>query len=118
MSQNPALLDKCYQRLLLEVIFQNNIWDRMEAAGMALLPLAAIDIGRFANVVNGITNQVMTSIEEEQKRRLSVAFEKLLKPDVLSKITSTGYEGRQNRIVFKQDFETFCHDVHSFLVMK
>jgi hypothetical protein len=109
-----SLLDKCSQRLLLEVVFQNIIWDRLEAAGMALLPLAAIDLSRFAAVVQGITQQ----IPAEHQQRLSRAFEGLLQPEVLSKVTSGGYEGRQNRIRFKKDFENFCHEIHSFLLMK
>jgi hypothetical protein len=113
-SNNHGFLDKCSQRLLLEVVFQNIIWDRLEAAGMALLPLAAIDLSRFAAVVQGITQQ----IPAEHQQRLSIAFEGLLKPEVLSKVTSGGYEGRQNRIRFKKDFENFCHEIHSFLLMK
>lgn len=114
LATNAALLDKCSQRLLMEVVFQSNIWDRLEAAGLALLPLAASDLNRFAAVVQGITQK----IPAEHQPRLSHAFEKLLRQEVLTKVSTTGYEGRQNRILFKKDFENFCHEIHSFLIMK
>jgi hypothetical protein len=114
-SQNhEGLTDKCTRRLLVEVIFQNIVWDRLEPAGLALLPLAAISIDQFASVVRGIAQQV----PPEHQQRLVVAFEVLLKPDALAKASTTGYEGRKNRIVFKKDFEEFCHEIHSFLVLR
>jgi len=114
-SQNhEGLIDKCTRRLLMEVIFQNIIWDRIEPAGVALLPLAAIDINRFAVVVQSISSQV----QPEHQQRLVAAFQALLKPEVLAKASSTGYEGRKNRIMFKKDFENFCHEIHSFLTIK
>lgn len=114
LSNNADLLDKCSHRLLMEVIFQNCVWDCIEAAGLALLPLAAADLNRFAAVVQRICQQ----IPAEHQPRLSHAFELLLRPEVLSKVMSSGYEGRQNRVRFKKDFEIFCHEVHSFLVLK
>jgi hypothetical protein len=114
LTNNNALVDNCSRRLLLEVVFQNIIWDRLETAGMALLPIAAIDLSRFAAVVQGITQQ----IPAEHHQRLSRAFEGLLKHEVLSKVVSGGYEGRQNRIRFKKDFENFCQEIHSFLLIK
>lgn len=114
LTKNPELLDKCSYRLLIEVVFQNCIWDRIEAAGMALLPLAASDLNVFAGVVQRICQQ----IHAEHQARLSRAFELLLQPEVLAKILAKGYEGRQTRIKFKEDFENFCHEVHSFLVLK
>jgi hypothetical protein len=114
-SQNQeGIIDKCSRRLLTEVVFQNIIWDRIEPAGLALLPLAAIDIHRFATVVHGIAQQV----PHEHQPRLIGAFEVLLKTDIVTKAASSGYEGRRNRIIFKQDFEVFCHEVHSFLVIR
>jgi hypothetical protein len=114
-TSNNGVLDKCSQRLLLEVVFQSIIWDRLEAAGMALLPLAAADLPRFAAVVQGITQQIPVA---EHQSRLASAFEGLLKQELLAKVTSSGYEGRQNRIRFKKDFENFCQEIHSFLLMK
>jgi hypothetical protein len=114
LAQNGELLDKCSHRLLMEVVFQNCVWDRIEATGSAFLPLAATDLNRFAAVVQGISQQ----IPPEHQPRLSGAFEQLLQPDVLAKVLAQGYEGRQNRIRFKKDFEHFCHEVHSFLVLK
>lgn len=114
LAKNNALLDNVSRRLLLEVVFQNIIWDRLETAGMALLPIAAIDLSKFATVVQGITQQI--SVEHQQ--RLSSAFEGLLKQEALSKVSTHGYEGRQNRIRFKKDFENFCQEIHSFLLMK
>lgn len=114
LAKNAELLDKCSHRLLTEVAFQNCVWDRIEATGMALLPLAAADLNRFALVVQRICQQ----IPSEYQPRLSHAFEQLLQPDILGKVLSNGYEGRQNRLRFKKDFESFCQDVHSFLVLK
>lgn len=114
-SQNhEGVIDKCSRRLLLEVVFQNIIWDRIEPAGLALLPLAAIDINRFAAVVQGIAQQ----IPPEHQQRLIASFEGLLQAEIVSKVTSGGYEGRKNRILFKKQFESFCHEIHSFLLIK
>jgi hypothetical protein len=107
-------LDKCSKRLLLEVVFQSVVWDRLESAGMTLLPLAAADLARFGAVVQHLTQQGPV----EHQQRLSSAFEALLQHKVLSKVSSRGNEGRHNRIRFKKDFENFCHEIHSFLVIK
>ena len=115
MSRKPDLLDNCSRRLLSDVVFQNKIWDRWESAGLALLPLAAVDVGRFAVVVKGLVDQLPV---DNQKARLQAGFETLMKPDVLQKVASGGLEGRKNRIQFKKDFENFVHDIHSFLVLK
>lgn len=114
LAQNGELLDKCSHRLLMEVVFQSCVWDRIEATGLTFLPLAATDLNRFAAVVQ----QISQHIPPEHQPRLSAAFEQLLQPEVLTKVLSRGYEGRQNRIRFKKDFEHFCHEVHSFLVLK
>lgn len=110
----PALVEKCSRRLLMEVVFQNIIWDRIETGGTTLLTLAALDVARFASVVQGITQQIPV----ENQQRLSSAFHLLLKQEVLTKVTSNGYEGRQNRIRFRKDFEDFCNEVHSFLLIR
>lgn len=112
--QGPALIEKCTRRLLMEVVFQNIIWDRLEATGAAMLSLAALDLNRFAAVVQSIALQMPA----ENQQRLSHSFQVLLKPEVLSKAGSPGYEGRQNRIKFRKDFEDFCNEIHSFLVMR
>lgn len=111
-QQGPALLEKCARRLLLEVVFQNIIWDRLEAASTTLMTLAALDLNRLAAVVQTIPMPV------ENQQRLSHSFHVLLKPEVLAKAASPGYEGRQNRIRFRKDFEDFCNDIHSFLLMR
>ncbi|MGK3756731.1 MAG: hypothetical protein ACI8RD_009045 [Bacillariaceae sp.] len=114
-QNHEGLIDKCTRRLLTEVVFQNIIWDRIEPAGMALLPLAAIDMNRFAGVVQGIAQQ----IPPEHQQRLMSNFETLMKADIVAKLTTTkGHEGRKNRIIFKKDFESFCHEIHSFLIIK
>lgn len=113
-QNHEGLIDKCSRRLLVEVIFQHIVWDRLESAGAALLPLAAIDLTRFAAVVQEIAQR----IPPENQQRLMLEFEKLLNPELISKITAGGYEGRKNRIMFKKDFETFCHEVHAFIVIK
>ena len=115
LSRNPDLLDHCSRRLLTDVVFQNKVWDRLESAGMALLPLAAVDVNRFANVVSGLINQIP---DDDQKVRLQNAFSALVQPEVLQKVGSGGLEGRKNRIQFKKDFDVFCHTVHSFLILK
>lgn len=114
LVKNAELLDTSSHRLLMEVVFQTCVWDRMEAAGTALLHLAVVDLNRFAAVAQGIGQK----IPAEQQPRLSESFQRLLQPEILTKAFSTGYEGRQNRIRFKKDFENFCHEIHSFLVLK
>ncbi|CAJ1938974.1 unnamed protein product [Cylindrotheca closterium] len=112
--QGPALIEKCSRRLLMDVVFQNIIWDRIEATGAALLSLAALDLNRFAAVVQSIAQQMPA----ENQQRLSHSFQVLLKPEILAKAGSPGYEGRQNRIRFRKDFEDFCNEIHSFLLMR
>ena len=115
LAKNPDLLDNCSHRLLVEVVFQTCVWDRMETAGMALLHLSVMDLNRLARVVQSISQ---TQISMEQQPRLSQSFQKLLQTEILEKAFASGYEGRQNRIRFKNNFEAFCHEVHSFLVLK
>jgi hypothetical protein len=91
--------------LLQEVIFRSVVWDRLEASGMAMLPLAAANVNRFAAVVQGL-----------QVPQVQASFEKLIQPQVLSKVTSGGYEGRANRVKFTKDFEVFVKEVHSLIV--
>lgn len=115
LTRNPGFLDKCSSRLLLDVVFQNKVWDRLESAGVALLPLAAVDVNRFANVVTELVNKIPV---DDQKARLQASFQSLMQPEVLHKVSSGGLEGRKNRIQFKKDFDNFCHNVHSFLILK
>mmetsp|Transcript_35937 Transcript_35937/g.107371 ORF Transcript_35937/g.107371 Transcript_35937/m.107371 type:complete len:327 (+) Transcript_35937:1214-2194(+) len=115
LASHPDLLDECSRRLLREVVFQTVVWDRLEPAGMALLPLAAADVGRFAAVVGTIEPQFG---DESKRARVRAAFERLLHPEVLGKVAAGGYEGRMNRLKFKRDFEMFAKDVHSFLVIQ
>jgi hypothetical protein len=109
-----GVVEKCIRRLLMEVVFQNIVWDRMESAGLALLPFAAIDINRFAVVVQGISHHVPA----EHRQRLVASFEGLLRPEVVANVNLGGYEGRKNRILFTKEFESFCHETHSFLLIK
>jgi len=112
---HEGLIDKCTRRLLTDVIFQNVIWDRLEPAGMALLPLAAIDMNKFGHVVQGISQQIPV----EHQQRLVSNFQSLMRADLVQKVTTAkGHEGRKNRILFKKDFELFCHEIHSFLLKK
>lgn len=115
LSRNPDLFDIISKRLLTEVVFQNVVLDRLEASGYALLPLAAVDLNRFAAVVQDLSNQVP---DDQQRVRLQAAFQKLIKPEALAKVAEGGYEGRLNRVHFKKDFEEFVHEVHSFLVLR
>jgi len=105
LTHNPALFENCCLRLLKEVVFQSIIWDRLEAAGMALLPLAAVDISRFAGVVNSFAQQ----LDLEKQQRLQTAFQRLMQP--------RNYEGRQHRLRFKKDFEIFVKDIHSVVLV-
>lgn len=115
LEQSPDLLDKCSRRLLSEVVFQPIVVDRVEASGMALLPLAACSLDRFSNVVRDLLSTIS---DTSQRHRLEVAFSKLIQPEVVARVTFTGYEGRMNRIRFKTDFEVFVNEVHAFLVLK
>lgn len=115
LTKDPELFDKIARRLLTEVIFQNVVIDRVEAAGMALLPLVAVDVNRFAAVVQELSSKVN---DEQQRVRLQSAFHKLIKPEAIAKVAEGGYEGRMNRVRFKNDFEEFVHEVHSFLVLR
>ena len=38
--------------------------------------------------------------------------------EMLSKAAQTGFEGRTNRMKFKEAFQQFVNDVHSFLILK
>lgn len=114
LSQHPDLLINCCRRLLQEVIFQPLIWDRLEASGTALLPLVAVNVQQFVGLINEISEKFGCN---GKKERLQTAFERLLKPDVLAKVVSIGYEGRKNRLAFKKEFDFFVRDVHSFLII-
>ena len=115
LATRPDLLDDCIRRLIVEVVVQPLVVDRTEACGMALLPLAAADMSRLGGVINFICQQVSN---EHQRVRLEQAFTKLLQMEMLSKAAQTGFEGRSNRIKFKDAFQAFVNDVHSFLILK
>lgn len=115
LDRRPDIIDQCSKRLLSQVVFQTVVVDRVEAAGMALLPLAACDINRFAVVVHDLSAQVP---DLQQRARLDEAFSKLIQPEAMSKVSAGGYEGRMHRARFKSDFETFVSEVHSFLVLR
>jgi hypothetical protein len=115
LSNHPDLLDRISRRLLTDVVFQSLVVDRVESAGMALLPLAAAQINRFAAVVTDLTNQISDS---NQRSRLQAAFTSLIQPEVLEKVLLSGYEGRMNRIRFKESFQGFVSEIHSFLTTK
>ena len=117
LATKADIFDNCTFRLIKEVVFQPIIWDRLEPAGTALLPLAAIDVQKFISVVNAISQQLQLGSDGKQ-RRLHSAFEKLIKPDMLAKVGAEGREGRIVRVQFKKDFDDFVRDVQSFLVMK
>ena len=85
----------------------------LKAAGMALLPLAAVDINRFATIVNSISQQ----LDLEKQQRLQTAFQRLMQPDVVSKVANGNYGGRSNRLRFKKDFEIFVKDIHSAVLV-
>jgi len=113
LSAKPNIIENCTRRLLLEVIFQPIIWDRVEPAGMALLPLAAIDVHKFVEVINAVSQQY-----GQKQKRLHCAFEELIKPDILANVSKEGREGRVVRVQFKNDFDAFVRNVQAFLVMR
>ncbi len=133
--QRPDLFDQWNQRLVQDVVLQPIVWDRLEPAGMALLPLAAVDVDRFAAVMRELTlggqqqqlqeqyayqhqqQQSVTMNSQIKSQRVQGAIQRLLQPDVVSKVGHGGYEGRMNRIRFKKDFEVFVQEIHSFLVL-
>lgn len=115
LTTKSDIFDNCTSRLIQEVVFQSIIWDRLEAAGMALLPLAAIDVQKFIVLVNSISQQLGS---EDKQQRLHASFEKLIKPDMLARVAADGREGRIVRVQFKNDFNVFVRDVQSFLIMK
>ena len=115
LSTKGDIFDNCTGRLIQEVVFQPIIWDRLEPAGAALLPLAAIDVQKFIGLVNSISQQLGS---EDKQRRLHAAFEKLIQPELLAKVAIDGREGRIVRVQFKNDFNTFVRDIQSFLVVK
>lgn len=115
LLHHPDIFTKLSKRLLTEVIFQNTVLDRVEATGAALLPLAAVNINQFAAVVQELSSHVQ---DEQQRARLQAAFTKLIQPEIMAKVLETGYAGRINRMQFKEKFEEFVEEVHSFLVLK
>ena len=115
LSMKPHLLDECIGKLIVEVVFQPLVVDRVEACGMALLPLAASNVNRLGSVISSICQQASN---DYQRVRLEQAFNKLLQVEILSKAAHTGFEGRSNRMEFKDAFEEFVNDVHSFIILK
>ncbi len=113
LSQNPSMFDDCAVRLLQEVIFQSIIWDRLEPAANALLPLAAVDMAKFANVVNSISQ----NLDDAKKQMMQAAFQKLMDPDVVTKVANGNYGGRLNKMRFRRDFEVFVKEIHSAVLV-
>ena len=100
------LFNKCSLKILQDVIFQPAIWDRLDPAGNALLPLIAIDINAFASIVG----HICSLLNDDKRTRLEGSFHKLVKPEVVGKVMENGREGRMNRTMFKKDFEAFVKD--------
>jgi hypothetical protein len=75
---------------------------------MTLLPLlASMEFSNIAVLVNAI------SLQTGSQDRLNAAFEKLIKPELVSKTAL-----RMTRMKFKTEFDSFVKDVHSFLVTR
>lgn len=115
LGRRVDIIDQCAKRLLLEVVYQPIVMDRMESTAMAVLYIASIDVNRFANVVQDVSLQISN---QEQRTRLDIAYTKLIQPDVLAKASANGYEGRTNRLAFRRAFELFVNEIHSFLVLR
>lgn len=112
---HPDIFDVCTRRLLMDVVFQTVVTDRVEASGMALLSLAAVDVLRFARLTQELVGQLP---DIHQQSRLRAAFDKLVQVEALQKVSMGGHEGRMNRARFKNDFECFVNEIQSFLVMR
>ena len=108
-------LENCTQRIFKDLVYSQLVWDRLEAVSNALLVIAAIDLPRFVAAANTVTQ---SRINQEQQQRLQIAQQKLFQHDMLSKVLEEGYEGRHNRRSFKESFEEFVNDVHSFLMVR
>jgi CRM1 C terminal len=135
LAVRPDLLEHCIRQVLTQVVFRPVVLDRVEAAGMAVLPLAAaaaaaaatttstnpggvgvvVDNG-LVRVVRELNISIPTTLEQQE--RLQQAFSDLFLPDRLMKAAMTGYEGRMNRVLFKEAFQDFVNQVYSFLVIK
>jgi hypothetical protein len=115
LSTKVDLLDVCICRLITEVVVHPLVVDRLEACGMAMLPLAAANINRLQAVIQSICQQVSN---EHQRYRLEQAFTKLLQMEYLEKAGQSGFEGRNNRNQFKGSFKEFVNDIHSFLILR
>ena len=107
----PTLIDDCREHLLTRVIFQTVVTDRVEAAGMALLPLLAADPSRavFAKILSHVP-------DASQRERLEHHLQWLMPP--MHVALEDGYEGRRMRAQFRERFEEFVQEVHSFLVLR
>ena len=113
LSVKDDIVEDCTMRLIQEVVFQPIIWDRVEPAAMALLPLlASIELEKIATLVNAI------SLQSSSRDRLNAAFEKLIKPELVSRTALNGREGRMIRMKFKTEFDAFVKDVQSFLITR
>ena len=112
-QQAPDLLDHCLNRLFTEVIFRSAVMDRQEACGMALLPLAAANLPRLSNIMTQICDSTY-----QKDDRLKQALGELLTHEKLSNAGLAGYEGRRQRVLFKDAFADFVTKVQLFLVLR
>ncbi len=127
VAQRPDLFDTWNRRLLQDVVLQPIVWDRLEPAGMALLPLASVDLDHFAAILQELAllafaqqhplRPLGATDTQQRSQRIQGAMQRLLQPDVVAKVGHGGYEGRMNRIRFKKDFELFVQEIHSFLFL-
>ena len=110
--------DRCTQRLLSDLVYAtvSALADRTAAAGTLLWVLATADPGRFAAVVA----EGSQGLAPEPRRRLDAAYQKLLRPDVLSLPAQRngGYEGRLRRVAFQMAFASFVQEIQAFLVLQ
>jgi hypothetical protein len=113
ISVKNDLVEDCTRRLIQEVTFQPVIWDRLECACMTLLPLlASMELSKLVALVNTISHQ------SGSQDRLNAAFEKLIKPELVSKTALDARDGRMMRMRFKTEFEAFVKEVQSFLITR
>ncbi|KAL7567842.1 hypothetical protein ACA910_000584 [Epithemia clementina (nom. ined.)] len=114
MTQHaPDLLDQCLSRLFSDVIFRPVIMDRIEPTGAALLVMAAADGARLSIAMTQICEMTY-----QRDNRLKEALSALLTSERLSKVVATGYEGRMNVVLFKEEFQNFVTKIQSFMMIR
>jgi hypothetical protein len=115
LSQHPDLFERCTKHILRDIVFQQLVFDRMEATSDALLILISLDLNKFAMLVQEL-GQSLCSLDHQ--KQLNEAFQKLIQQEMINNVLKEGWEGRANRRYFKENLEEFVNTTNSFLVLK